>query len=142
MFISDAPQTLGDESHEFMPEFHLAYHIPRLVQGPEKSKTDPRPNRRPKPRSASEQVRRDLPAGVDQALDGADRLVESLAVLAAEFDLDNALDTLAADHHGHADIHVLHTVFAVEIGGAGQHALLVLQIALRHRDRGCRWRVE
>src|ERR1700761_6635712 len=79
---------------------------------------------------AAEQVRRDLLAGVNQALDGADRLVEGLTVLAGQFDLDDALDTLSADHDGHADIHVLHIVFAVQVGGAGEHALLVLQIAL------------
>src|ERR1700730_3830983 len=79
---------------------------------------------------AAEQVRRDLLAGVDQTLDGGDRLVEGLAILAGKLDLDNALDALAADHDRHANIHVLHAVFAVEIGGAGHHALLVLQVAL------------
>src|SRR6478609_11380890 len=99
--------------------------------------TDPGPRS-----SAAEQVRRDLLAGVDQALDGAHRLIESLAVLACKLDLDNALDALAADHDGHADIHVLHAVFAVEIGGTGQHALLVAEIALGHRDRRRRRGVE
>ena len=52
------------------------------------------------------------------------------------FDLDNTLDALRSDHDGHADIHVLHAVFAVEVGGAGQHALLVPEIALGHRNGG------
>src|SRR6201999_4331743 len=91
---------------------------------------------------AAEQVGRDLLAGVDQALDGADRLVEGFAILAGKLDLDNALHALAADHDGHADIHVLHAVFAIEIGGAGHHALLVAQIALGHRDRRGRRRIE
>ena len=43
---------------------------------------------------------------------------------------------------GHADIHVLHAVFAVEIGRAGQHTLFVAQIALGHRDRRSGRRVE
>src|SRR5258708_2484269 len=90
----------------------------------------------------AEQIGRDLLAGIDQALHRADRLVEGFAVLAGQLDLDDALDALRADHDGHADIHVLHAVFAVEIGRAGQHALLVAQIALGHRDRGCRRRVE
>src|SRR5206468_9658637 len=93
-------------------------------------------------KSTSEQIGRDLPAGVDQTLNGPNRLVESFAVLAGQLDLDDTLDTLRADDDGHADIHVLHAVFAVEIGGAGQHALLVLQVAFRHRDRGRCRRVE
>ncbi len=44
-----------------------------------------------------------------------------------ELDLDDALDALGADHHRHADIEVLHAVFALEVGGAGQDALLVLR---------------
>ena len=39
-----------------------------------------------------------------------------------------------ADHDRHADIHVLDAVLAVEVGGAGQHALLVLEVALGHGD--------
>src|SRR5260221_6840769 len=56
-------------------------------------------------RSAAQQIRRDLLAGVDQTLHRAYRLVECLAVLAGQFDFDNALDTLRTDHNGHADIH-------------------------------------
>ena len=52
----------------------------------------------------------------------------------AHLDLEDALDAAVADHHRHADIHALHVVFAVEIGGAGQHALLVLEVALGHGD--------
>src|SRR6185436_12560783 len=93
-------------------------------------------------KSTSEQVGRDFLAGVDQPLNGAYRLVEGFAVLAGQLDLDDALDALRADDDGNADIHVLHAVFAVEIGGAGQHALLVLQIALGHRHGGSGRRVE
>src|SRR6476659_9839722 len=50
---------------------------------------------------------------------------ESGTLGAAEVDLDDALDALGADHHRHADIEIADAVFAVEPGGAGQHALLV-----------------
>src|SRR6476661_8688949 len=71
------------------------------------------------------QIRRDLLAGLDQALHRGDRLVE----------LD-ALDALGADHHRHADVEPLNAVLAVQPGGARQHAFLVLEIALGHRDGG------
>src|SRR5258708_11764578 len=93
-------------------------------------------------RSAAEQIRRDLLAGIDEALHGTDRFIEGFAVLAGQLNLDNPLDTLRPNHDGHADIHVLHAIFAVEVGGAGHHALLVLEIALGHRDRGSRRRIE
>src|SRR4051794_33782801 len=92
--------------------------------------------------STAQKIGCDLLAGVNQTLHCADRLVEGFAVLADELDLDDALDTLGADYDRHADIHFLHAVFAVQIGGRGQHALLVTQIALGHRDRGSRRRVE
>src|SRR5258708_20390816 len=86
------------------------------------------------PRSAAEQVRRDLLAGIDQTLHRPDRLVERLAVLAGKLDLDNTLDTLRSDDTGHADIHVLHPEFAGMVGRAGQHALLTAQLATPHPD--------
>src|ERR1700685_4345648 len=52
-------------------------------------------------RSAAEQIRRDLLAGINQTLHRADRLVECFAVLAGQFDLDNTLDPLGADHDRH-----------------------------------------
>src|SRR5882672_3864998 len=123
--------------------FALAYHIPEELQALE---LNGRPSisiaGRSIGASAPEQVRRDLLAGIDQTLHGADRLVEGFAVLAGQFDLDNTLDTLRSDDNGDADIHVLHAIFAVEIGRAGHHALLVLKVALGHRDRGRRRRIE
>ena len=82
-----------------------------------------------------------LQASTRPCTDG-DRFLEHGALGAVELDLDDALDALGADHHRHADIEILHAVFAVEPGGAGQHALLVAQIAFRHRDGGGRRRVE
>ena len=61
---------------------------------------------------------------------------------AGERDLDDALDAVLADHDRHADEHVLHAVLAVEIGRAGQDALLVLEVALGHGDGGSGGRVE
>ena len=58
-------------------------------------------------------------------LHGGDRFVEHRALGAVELDLDDALDALGADHRRHADIEILDAIFAVEMGGAGQHALLV-----------------
>src|SRR5436190_24212587 len=46
----------------------------------------------------------------------------------------NALDAFRSDDDGHADIHFLDAVFAVEIGGARQHALLVLQKTLDRKS--------
>ena len=87
-------------------------------------------------------MRRDLGAGLDQALHGLDRLLEHLPLGSIEIDLDDLLDAIGADHHRHAHIHALHAVFAVEVGGAGQHAALVLEIALGHLDGGGGGRVE
>src|SRR3984957_11880173 len=81
------------------------------------------------------QIRRDLLAGLDQRFHRAHRLLEHPALGAVELDFDDALDTLAADHHRHADIEILDAVFAVEPGGGRQHALLVAPIAFRHSDR-------
>src|SRR5215813_4256377 len=75
-------------------------------------------------------------ASVDQRRHRLHRLVEHGTLGAVELNVDDALDALGTDHRRHADVKILHAVFAVEIGGARQDALLVLEIALRHRDRG------
>ena len=46
------------------------------------------------------------------------------------------LDAAGADHRGHADVHALEAVGAVDVGGAGQDALLVLEVGLGHLDGG------
>src|SRR3954465_9329053 len=79
------------------------------------------------------ECRRDFGAGLDQRAHCGHRLVKHLAFGAVELQFHHALDALRTDHHRHADIEILHAVLAVEIGGAGQHAFLVLQIAFRHR---------
>src|SRR6185437_7419752 len=76
-----------------------------------------------------------LLAGIDQPLDRTGRLGELRLLGLRQLQFDDTLDSLFADHRGHADIEILDAVRTVDIGGAGQHALLVLQIALRHRDR-------
>src|SRR5690606_24464723 len=65
------------------------------------------------------EVGRDLLAGFNQALHRSDGFGEHILLGLGEFDRDNALDTLGADDHRHADIEIAHAEFAVEIGGAG-----------------------
>src|SRR6185369_8741065 len=91
---------------------------------------------------SARQMRSDLGAGVDQALHGVDRLLEHRPLRRIEVDLDDLLDAIGTNHYGHAHIHALHAVFAVEVGGAGEHAALVLEVALGHLDGGGRGRVE
>src|SRR5690606_38316322 len=83
-------------------------------------------------RSPSGEIRRDLPAGVDQRLHRLRGFLEARTLRAVQLDLDHPLGALAADYYGDADVQVLDTVLAVEPRGAGQHALLVEQVALRH----------
>ena len=87
-------------------------------------------------------MRRDLGAGLDQPLHRLHRLLEHRPLRRIEVDLDDLLDAVGADHHRHADVHALHAVLAVEVGGAGQHAALVLEVALGHLDRGGGRRIE
>src|SRR5262249_26959654 len=75
-------------------------------------------------------------ASFDQAVHSGNRAVEHLSLGLVKLDLDDALDTLGADHHRYPDIAVAHAIFALEEGGAGEDALLVLKIALGHGYRG------
>src|SRR6188508_1907658 len=88
------------------------------------------------------QIGRDLLTGFDQAFHRVGGLVELGALGAGQLKLDDALDALGADHHRHPDIKPLDAIFAVQPCRAGQHALLVEQKALRHRDRGGGRRIE
>src|SRR3954454_2395544 len=88
------------------------------------------------------QMRRDALARIHQALHGLGGFLEHATLGAIEMNLHDALDALGSDHRRHADIEVLDSVFAVQVRGAGQDALLVLEIALRHRDRGRRGRIK
>ena len=67
---------------------------------------------------------------------------EGLALIGVEVELDHPLDALGADHHRHAGIEPLHVVLAVQIGGAGQHPLLVLEIGFGHLQGSSRRRVK
>src|SRR5690606_29796365 len=80
------------------------------------------------------QLRRDFLAGFDEAFNGADRLFEGLLFGGVERDLDDLFNATGTDDNRNADIGVLDAIFAVEIGGGGQNALLVLEIALGHGD--------
>src|SRR6476660_9882553 len=88
------------------------------------------------------EIRRDLLAGVDEALHGGGGFFKHRSLAAIEFNLDDALDALGTDHDRHADVKILDAILAVEPGGTRQHALLIEKIALRHRDCGRRRRVE
>ncbi len=64
------------------------------------------------------ELRRDLGAGVDQALHGLDRLDEHGALGRVEIDLHDPLRTARADDHRHADVQAFDAVLAVQIRGA------------------------
>src|SRR6218665_1753238 len=76
--------------------------------------------------------RSDVDAGFAEAGNGADGLLEGFFFGLVQVDLDDALDTAFADDDGNADIHVLHAILAGEVGGAGQNALLVLEVGFGH----------
>src|SRR5262249_17523388 len=85
------------------------------------------------------EARPDALAKPDYRFDRPARTHEGVALMRVEVELDHALDALGADHHRHAGIKSLHMILAVEIGGAGKHALLVLEIGLGYLERsGCR----
>ncbi len=63
-------------------------------------------------------------------------MIERGPVITSQRHFHNLFHTVLADDHRHADIKALHAVFAIQIGRAGQQAALILQIALRHLDRG------
>src|SRR4026207_239114 len=64
------------------------------------------------------------------------RLVEGGLLLGGELDLDDLLDAGPAELDRHAHVEPLGPVLAVEIGGAGQDLLLVLEDGLDHLHRG------
>ncbi len=83
-------------------------------------------------RSSLGQVGRDAGAGLAEARNGRHGLVEHLLLGLVQVDLDDALDAACADHGRDADIHVGDAVLPGEMGRAGEHALLVLEIGLGH----------
>src|SRR5439155_8761627 len=80
-----------------------------------------------------------FPHLIDEAPNGRDRFVKQGLLCPVQRNLDHPLHAASADDNRHADIETFDPVLAVEIGGTGQHALLVLEMALVHLDRrGCR----
>src|SRR5690606_26000320 len=75
----------------------------------------------------------DVLAGLDEAANGLDALVEHGALLGGEFDLDHLLHAVLADDARHADIDVVEAVFALEVGRARQQPALVPQVGLGHQ---------
>src|ERR1700760_2811468 len=80
--------------------------------------------------------RRDVDAGFAKTGDSSDGLVEGFLLGLVQVDLDDALDTAGTDDGRNTDIHILDAVLAVEVSGAGQNALLVLEVGFGHFDRG------
>src|SRR5690606_16727727 len=78
-------------------------------------------------------------ARVQQFLNRIDRDLQARLVVGIEFDLDDLFDAAGTDQHRNADVQTIEAVLAIDIGGAGQDALLVTQISFGHRDaRSCR----
>src|SRR5215469_17605294 len=73
---------------------------------------------------------------VHELADGGRRLVEGRLLLAAQLDLDDLLDAGTSQLHGHADVETFGPVLPVEIRGAREDLLLVLQDGLDHLHRG------
>ena len=59
-----------------------------------------------------------------------------------ELDLDHPFDAARADDAGHADVEAVDPVFTAQIGGAGKHPALVLQIGFGHLNGGTGGRIE
>src|SRR5205085_11260317 len=80
------------------------------------------------------QARVDALAGLQQFLHRVDRDLEIGPGLIVQRDLDDLLDAAGANHAGDADIEAVQAIFAVDISGSGQEALLVAKIGLGHGD--------
>src|SRR5918993_5319913 len=78
----------------------------------------------------------------EQLLDRVDAGLEIGLGGVVELDFDDALDSVRADDHGDADVEVVDAVLAGQMRRGREHALLVLEEALGHRDRRRRGRVE
>src|SRR5690606_1440826 len=88
-----------------------------------------------RPAASLLEVGGDAGTGLAQRFDRRDRLVEHFLFGLREVELDDAFDAAGADHDGYAHIEVLDAVLAREVRCAGQHALLVAEVALGHRYR-------
>src|SRR5512138_1740631 len=111
--------------------------------GPGASLGGPRPGRLSRgPGVRSPRPRRSELRLGDRLLHGVDGLREHRALLVVQLELDHPLDAGRADHHRHPDEEPLLAVLTVEVRRAREDALLVAQVALRHRDRRRGRRVE
>jgi len=61
-------------------------------------------------------------ASIRPCTDATDFAIIACSSLVERAPSTTSLDAIRADHHRHADEHVLHAIFALEIGGAGQNA--------------------
>src|SRR5690606_8110861 len=79
---------------------------------------------------------------INQSLHRVDRIIEHGLLFRIHVDLDNPLYTAFTDDSRHADVDAVKTILALHIGGAGQDALLVLEIRFGHGDRAGGRRIE
>ena len=70
-------------------------------------------------------------------VNGFGALVEEGFLLVVEVELNDFLDTVAADDGGNTDAEVAFTVFTVEQAGAGDEFLLVVEHCGNHLGRSC-----
>ena len=84
-------------------------------------------------RSVAEYIFRSHPDHSAQLLHCVGALVETGLLVGGEFDLDDLLDAFCAELYRHSNIQALDSVFAFEIGGAGESFLFVFENGLPRR---------
>src|SRR5262249_54288921 len=72
---------------------------------------------------------------LDERAHVLERGIEQLALVGVHLHLEHALDAARADDTRHAHVEARDTVLALEQARAREHALLVAQVGLGHRDR-------
>src|ERR1700692_3419211 len=70
----------------------------------------------------------------DEFANRSRRFIQRGFFLRSKFDLDDLLDASRPKFYRNTDIKSLNAVFALEVGGAGQDLLLVLQNRFDHLD--------
>src|SRR5919107_1694064 len=73
---------------------------------------------------------------------GLGAVVQVPQFFVGEAELDDVFDARGAELDGEADEEVVYSVLALQVGCAGEDALLVEQDRVDHLGCGCGWRVE
>src|SRR5882724_4814993 len=68
-----------------------------------------------------------FPHRFDEAPNGRNRLLEHRPLGRVQIDLDHPLHAAGSEDYRYPDVEILHPVLALQMGGAGKHALLVQQ---------------